>query len=156
MRLSRKHMHTDPAIRISSRPHLVSSVKIRYFFFEICLLSLVIAVKILQEDHEKPVDEDEVTDAHRKAYDEGNTSGMSAKSMGGAAALQVNLGFFLVFIIDIRLNYYRSSSNSPREARAEVLRLSSSAWRWRKQQSCLTSPEEPRLVTSRMLSMAPR
>ncbi|KAG5353671.1 hypothetical protein C0989_003808 [Termitomyces sp. Mn162] len=42
-----------------------------------------------KDDHEKPIDEDEVTNAHRKAYDEGNTSGLSASSLGGAAALQV-------------------------------------------------------------------
>ncbi|KAG6891939.1 hypothetical protein C0992_002757, partial [Termitomyces sp. T32_za158] len=42
------------------------------------------------EDHEKPINEDEVTDAHRKAYDEGNTSGLSANSLGSAAALQVS------------------------------------------------------------------
>ncbi|KAG6876474.1 hypothetical protein C0993_002800 [Termitomyces sp. T159_Od127] len=50
---------------------------------------LVIAVKNSQEDHEKPIDEDEVTDAHRKAYDEGNASGLSANSLGSAAAMQV-------------------------------------------------------------------
>ncbi|PPQ63777.1 hypothetical protein CVT24_004319 [Panaeolus cyanescens] len=39
--------------------------------------------------HEEPLDEDDVTRAHHKAYNEGNTSGLSANALGGAAALQV-------------------------------------------------------------------
>ncbi|KAF9056126.1 hypothetical protein BJ165DRAFT_1431045 [Panaeolus papilionaceus] len=39
--------------------------------------------------HEEPLDEDDVTRAHQKAYKEGDTSGLSANALGGAAALQV-------------------------------------------------------------------
>ncbi|EGO31282.1 beta-flanking protein [Serpula lacrymans var. lacrymans S7.9] len=39
--------------------------------------------------HEHPVDEDEVQNAHRQAYREGGASGLSAGSMGGAAAMQI-------------------------------------------------------------------
>jgi len=39
--------------------------------------------------HEEPIDEKEATEAHRQIYDERSTSGMSASSMGSAAALEV-------------------------------------------------------------------
>ncbi|TFK36955.1 hypothetical protein BDQ12DRAFT_686152 [Crucibulum laeve] len=38
---------------------------------------------------EEPVDEDEVTRAHEKVYQQGDTSNVSANALGGAAALQV-------------------------------------------------------------------
>jgi hypothetical protein len=41
------------------------------------------------DKHEEPIDEEEVTEAHRKVYSERSTSGMSASSMGSAAALEV-------------------------------------------------------------------
>ncbi|KAG7452343.1 uncharacterized protein BT62DRAFT_916019 [Guyanagaster necrorhizus] len=39
-------------------------------------------------EHNQPIDEDHVTNAHRKAYQEGSASSLSANSLGGAAALQ--------------------------------------------------------------------
>jgi len=39
--------------------------------------------------HHEPIDEDEATEAHRKVYNQGSTEGLSASSMGSAAALQV-------------------------------------------------------------------
>ncbi|KAG6806530.1 hypothetical protein H0H93_002811, partial [Arthromyces matolae] len=41
-----------------------------------------------QDEHERPVNEEEVTDAHRQAYHEGNASNLSAGSLGSAAAMQ--------------------------------------------------------------------
>ncbi|CAL1694990.1 unnamed protein product [Somion occarium] len=40
-------------------------------------------------EHEQPVDEDRVVNAHRQAYEKGDASGLSAGSLGSAAALQV-------------------------------------------------------------------
>jgi len=45
------------------------------------------------DKHREPIDEEEATEAHRKIYKEGSSDGLSAKSMGSAAALQV-LGQF--------------------------------------------------------------
>ena len=42
----------------------------------------------LQQAHEEPVDEQNVQEAHRQAY-HGDASGLSADSLGSAAALQV-------------------------------------------------------------------
>nr|BDS00038.1 beta-flanking protein [Mycoleptodonoides aitchisonii] len=42
-----------------------------------------------QEEHERPINEEHVQDAHRQAYQEGSASSLSAGSMGSAAALQV-------------------------------------------------------------------
>lgn len=39
--------------------------------------------------HQEPIDEEEVTEAHRKLYQEKSSDGLSASSMGSAAALQV-------------------------------------------------------------------
>ncbi|EGN98542.1 hypothetical protein SERLA73DRAFT_139044 [Serpula lacrymans var. lacrymans S7.3] len=39
--------------------------------------------------HREPVDEGEVRDSHRQAYAEGGAGGLSAGSMGGAAAMQI-------------------------------------------------------------------
>uniref|UniRef100_A0A8H7YA85 DUF7721 domain-containing protein n=1 Tax=Psilocybe cubensis TaxID=181762 RepID=A0A8H7YA85_PSICU len=39
--------------------------------------------------HQEPVDEEAVTSAHSKAYGNGDSSGLSAHDLGGAAALQV-------------------------------------------------------------------
>ncbi|KAF9648506.1 hypothetical protein BDM02DRAFT_3115270 [Thelephora ganbajun] len=39
--------------------------------------------------HEEPIDEEGVTGAHRKIYQEKSTSGMSASSLGSAAALEI-------------------------------------------------------------------
>jgi hypothetical protein len=41
-----------------------------------------------QQDHEDPVDEEGVQEAHRQAY-HGDAKGLDAGSMGSAAALQV-------------------------------------------------------------------
>jgi len=42
-----------------------------------------------KHEHNKPIDEEHVTNAHRQAYEDGDTSGMSAGSMGSAAAMQI-------------------------------------------------------------------
>jgi len=39
--------------------------------------------------HHEPIDEEVATEAHRKVYSEGSTSGMNANSMGMAAAMEV-------------------------------------------------------------------
>nr|BCB28861.1 beta-flanking protein [Mycoleptodonoides aitchisonii] len=41
-----------------------------------------------KEEHERPINEEHVQDAHRQAYQEGSASSLSASSMGSAAALQ--------------------------------------------------------------------
>ena len=41
--------------------------------------------------HHEPVDEEEVKDAHRQAYEQGAGQSMSASAMGSAAALQVRI-----------------------------------------------------------------
>ncbi|KAI0375174.1 hypothetical protein BV20DRAFT_253168 [Pilatotrama ljubarskyi] len=40
-------------------------------------------------EHEQPIDEEGVQHAHRKAYEEGSASSLSAGSLGSAAAMQV-------------------------------------------------------------------
>ncbi|KAH9858019.1 hypothetical protein C2E23DRAFT_919830 [Lenzites betulinus] len=40
-------------------------------------------------EHEQPIDEEHVVNAHRQAYEQGSGGSLSANSMGGAAALQV-------------------------------------------------------------------
>lgn len=42
-----------------------------------------------QEEHERPIDEEDVQRAHRKAYNEGSPGSLNASSLGSAAALQV-------------------------------------------------------------------
>ncbi|KAI0735003.1 hypothetical protein C8Q76DRAFT_781620 [Earliella scabrosa] len=42
-----------------------------------------------KEEHERPLDEEDVQRAHRKAYDEDAPSTLSATSLGSAAALQI-------------------------------------------------------------------
>ncbi|OCH94669.1 hypothetical protein OBBRIDRAFT_810275 [Obba rivulosa] len=42
-----------------------------------------------QHEHNQPIDEQHVQDAHRVAYQEGAASNLSASSMGGAAAMQI-------------------------------------------------------------------
>ncbi|EPQ60406.1 hypothetical protein GLOTRDRAFT_113054 [Gloeophyllum trabeum ATCC 11539] len=44
-------------------------------------------------EHQQPVDEQGVQDAHRKVYQEGDGSGMDASALGGAAALQALKSF---------------------------------------------------------------
>ncbi|KAK0456014.1 hypothetical protein EV421DRAFT_20548 [Armillaria borealis] len=39
-------------------------------------------------EHNQPIDEDHVTNAHKKAYEEDSASSLSANSLGSAAALQ--------------------------------------------------------------------
>ncbi|OBZ79509.1 hypothetical protein A0H81_01195 [Grifola frondosa] len=46
-------------------------------------------VKQNRDEHERPVDEEHVQNAHRKAYQEGSAGDLSASSMGSAAAMQV-------------------------------------------------------------------
>ena len=41
--------------------------------------------------HHEPVDEEEVQNAHRQAYEQGAGQSMSASAMGSAAALQVRI-----------------------------------------------------------------
>ena len=41
--------------------------------------------------HHEPIDEEEVKDAHRQAYEQGAGQSMSASAMGSAAALQVRI-----------------------------------------------------------------
>jgi hypothetical protein len=45
----------------------------------------------LKSQHHEPIDEDEVQNAHRQAYEQDSAEGMSASSMGSAAALQVRI-----------------------------------------------------------------
>ena len=40
--------------------------------------------------HDEPINEEQATEAHRKVYTERSTSGMSASSMGTAAAMEVH------------------------------------------------------------------
>ena len=42
-----------------------------------------------QDEHEHPIDEGQVRDAHDRAYNKGSGSNLSANSLGSAAALQV-------------------------------------------------------------------
>lgn len=44
----------------------------------------------IQDEHVRPVDEEDVQRAHRKAYDEDSPSSLSAGSLGSAAAMQVH------------------------------------------------------------------
>ncbi|KAI0324465.1 hypothetical protein GY45DRAFT_1331523 [Cubamyces sp. BRFM 1775] len=46
-------------------------------------------VKQNKTEHEQPIDEEDVQHAHRKAYEEGSASSLSAGSIGSAAAMQV-------------------------------------------------------------------
>ena len=48
---------------------------------------------IVQNEHEKPINDEELTRAHDQAY-KGNVQGMSSKSIGSAAALQASPAFF--------------------------------------------------------------
>lgn len=43
------------------------------------------------QEHEEPIDEEHVTNAHKQAYENGNAGSLSAGSMGSAAALQVRI-----------------------------------------------------------------
>ena len=40
--------------------------------------------------HQEPVDDEHLTNAHQQAYQQDNASGMSAGSIGSAAAMQVS------------------------------------------------------------------
>ncbi|KAL4070600.1 beta-flanking protein [Scleroderma citrinum] len=40
-------------------------------------------------EHEEPIDENQVRDAHNRAYNQGSASSLSANSLGSAAAMQV-------------------------------------------------------------------
>ena len=42
-------------------------------------------------EHHEPIDEEEVQNAHRQAYEQGAGQSMSASAMGSAAALQVRI-----------------------------------------------------------------
>ncbi|KAI6012483.1 hypothetical protein F5J12DRAFT_766222 [Pisolithus orientalis] len=46
-----------------------------------------------RDEHEEPVDEERVQEAHDRAYNQGSASNMSASSMGSAAALQALKSF---------------------------------------------------------------
>ncbi|KAF8973538.1 hypothetical protein BDZ97DRAFT_1912025 [Flammula alnicola] len=46
-----------------------------------------------KQKHTEPIDEERITNAHQQAYGGGDTSDMSAHSMGGAAALQASQAF---------------------------------------------------------------
>ncbi|KAI0361432.1 hypothetical protein OH77DRAFT_1500769 [Trametes cingulata] len=46
-------------------------------------------IKQNKGEHEQPIDEEGVQHAHRKAYEEGSASSLSAGSLGSAAAMQV-------------------------------------------------------------------
>ncbi|KAI0654245.1 beta-flanking protein [Cubamyces menziesii] len=46
-------------------------------------------IKQNKDEHEQPIDEEGVQHAHRKAYEEGSASSLSAGSLGSAAAMQV-------------------------------------------------------------------
>jgi hypothetical protein len=56
----------------------------------LCIYDLTISCDLKSQHHE-PIDEDEVQNAHRKAYEQDSAEGMSASSMGSAAALQVRI-----------------------------------------------------------------
>ena len=42
-----------------------------------------------QDEHEQPIDEGAVQDAHNRAYNQGSGGSLSASSLGSAAAMQV-------------------------------------------------------------------
>lgn len=42
-----------------------------------------------QDEHERPIDEEHVQHAHRKAYEEDSAGSLPASSLGSAAAMQV-------------------------------------------------------------------
>lgn len=48
-----------------------------------------------QDEHEQPIDENQVRDAHDRAYNQGSGSGLSANSLGSAAAMQVGMANLL-------------------------------------------------------------
>jgi hypothetical protein len=56
----------------------------------LCIYDLTIFHDFKSQHHE-PIDEDEVQNAHRKAYEQDSAESMSASSMGSAAALQVRI-----------------------------------------------------------------
>lgn len=43
----------------------------------------------MQKDHEEPVDDEELTRAHDKVYNKNDSSGITSKLLGSAAALEV-------------------------------------------------------------------
>lgn len=49
---------------------------------------------IIQKAHEEPLDDEEVTRAHDKVYNQNDASGLSSKLLGSAAALEVRTSFF--------------------------------------------------------------
>ena len=57
-----------------------------------------------QDQHEQPVNEQHVMEAHDKAYNQGNASSMSAGSMGSAAAMQVqSIGSISLNVMSLRM-----------------------------------------------------
>lgn len=44
---------------------------------------------VVQKDHEEPVDDEELTRAHDKVYNKNDSSGITSKLLGSAAALEV-------------------------------------------------------------------
>ncbi|KAF5389562.1 hypothetical protein D9757_004120 [Collybiopsis confluens] len=46
-------------------------------------------VKGNSQEHEDPINEEEVTNSHKEAYERGNGGSLDAGSMGGAAAIQI-------------------------------------------------------------------
>ena len=66
---------------------------------------------IVQNKHEIPVNDEELTRAHNQAYNQGNVQGMSSKSIGSAAALQASPAFFSPMTSSYSLAY-RSLSSS--------------------------------------------
>jgi hypothetical protein len=46
-------------------------------------------ILVLQDQHQQPLDEDEVTRAHDQVYNQNSSSGLSSNLLGSAAALQV-------------------------------------------------------------------
>jgi hypothetical protein len=62
----------------------------------------------MQSDHEKPLDDEELTRAHDKVYNKNDSSGLTSKLLGSAAALEVGSIHQLKMPLDLNLILSRS------------------------------------------------
>lgn len=63
-----------------------NQVCLQYFFLLSCKAD---AIVLAVQNHQAPIDEDSLTQAHQAAYNGGDPSSMDANSMGAAGAMQV-------------------------------------------------------------------
>ncbi|KAJ8488513.1 hypothetical protein ONZ51_g3520 [Trametes cubensis] len=73
----------------SSALSFIKQNKVHMDSIHFYLTEVLIATAVPQDEHEQPIDEEGVQHAHRKAYEEGSASSLSAGSLGSAAAMQV-------------------------------------------------------------------